>query len=176
MSRLDSHIRQSIAKRDSINLAASWLTGADGVLVEFGLGTGRSYSHLRERFPGREVFCFDRRDVCHPRSRPPADHLYLGEFDAVLADTALHCRFTGRVILAHLDVGRGDSEDERLPEFVLAHIHPWLTPGAVVLSDQDLSLERGWRLLRVDTTGAVEHADRYYVYRRQVSPSGDTPG
>jgi len=37
MSRLDSHIRQKIAQRDSINLAAQWLAGAHGVILEFGL-------------------------------------------------------------------------------------------------------------------------------------------
>jgi hypothetical protein len=38
----------------------------------------------------------------------------------------------------------------------------------VVLSDQDLTLEPAWQLERVDTTGQVEHADRYYVYRRRA--------
>lgn len=166
MSRLDSHIRQKLAQRDSIDLAARWLDGADGWIVEFGLGTGRSYSHLCERFPGREVFCFDRRDITHPRSRPPADHLILGEFADVLGDPTLQLRFVGRVILLHLDLGYGGPEDETLPEFLVASVHRWLTPAAVVLSDQDLSLQSHWRLEPVDTRGQVQHAERYFVYRR----------
>ena len=168
MSRLDSHIHQKIAQRDSINLAARWLAGEEGVIVEFGLSTGRSYSHLTERFPGQEIFCFDRLDKTHPRSQAPADHLYLGEFTDVLADPTVHARFAGRVILVHIDIGSGGPEDDVAPELVMDRIHPWLKPRAVVLSDQDLTLEPAWQLERVDTTGLVEHADRYYVYRRRA--------
>lgn len=170
MSRLDSHIRQKVAQRDVINLAARWLEGEDGLIAEFGLATGRSYSHLLERFPRHEVFCFDRRDVTHPRSRPPADHLVLGEFADVLRDPTLHARFAGRVILLHLDLGTGGPEDETEPELVMDATHRWLKPGAVVLSDQDLTLEPAWQLARVDTLGSVQHADRYYVYRRPGGP------
>jgi len=167
MSRLDSHIRQKIAQRDTIDLAARWLAGEEGVIVEFGLATGRSYSHLVERFPGREVFCFDRRDVTHPRSRPPADRFYVGELVDVLAGPAVHARLTGRVILLHLDLGSGGPEDDEVPEFVLRRVHGWLRPRALVLSDQDLTLEPPWRLERVDTSGPVQHAERYHVYRRR---------
>jgi hypothetical protein len=166
MSRLDSHIRQKIAQRDTIDLAARRLAGEEGVLAEFGLGTGRSYSHLVERFPGREVFCFDRRDVAHPRSRPPADHFHVGELAEVLARPALHARLAGRVILVHLDLGAGGPEDDVLPELVMSRVHAWLRPRALVLSDQDLTLEPVWRLERVDTAGEVGHAERYHLYRR----------
>ena len=167
MSHLDSHIRQKIAQRDAINLAARWLADRDGLIVEFGLGNGRSYSHLVERFPGREVFCFDRRDAAHPRSRPPADHFYPGEFAEMLADRRVHARFAGRVIFLHVDVGCGGPEDDVLPELIVERTHGWLVPGAVVLSDQDLTLAPALRLEQVDTRGEVEHAERYHVYRRR---------
>jgi hypothetical protein len=167
MSRLDSHIRQRIAQRDSIDLAAQWLAGEPGVILEFGLGTGRSYSHLRERFPRHEIFCFDRLDRAHAGSRPSADHLVLGEFPQVLADPAHHTRFSGRVILAHIDIGSGIPEDDVLPELILDQIHGWLRPGAIVLSDLDLSLEPPWRLEPVGAAGSVEHGAGYYVYRRR---------
>jgi hypothetical protein len=167
VSRLDSHIRQKLAQRDSLDLAAGWLAREPGVVVEFGLGTGRSYSHLCERFPGREVYAFDRRDVVHPRSRPPADRLILGELASVLGDPALHARFAGRVVLCHLDLGSGGPEDQALPAAVLARVHGWLRPGALVLSDQPLALDPAWRLEPVDTRALVEHAERYHVYRRR---------
>ncbi|MBI3003031.1 MAG: hypothetical protein HYY54_05340 [candidate division NC10 bacterium] len=169
MSRLDSHIHQKIAQRDSINLAARWLGETEGVIVEFGLSTGRSFSHLRERFPGREIFCFDRLDKSLPQSCPPAGYLFLGEFTGLLADPAVHARFAGRVILAHIDIGCGGPEDEVMPEFVMDRIHRWLKPGAIVLSDQDLTLAPAWQLERLDTTAEVEHADRYYSYRRRAT-------
>jgi len=143
VSRLDSHIRQKIAQRDSIDLAARWLADLPGVVVEFGLGTGRSYSHLVERFPGREVFCFDRRDVTHPRSRPPAEHLFLGELADLLGDPAIHARLAGRVALAHLDLGSGGPEDElvisgggaRNPALV-ERLAARVRPRPIVLFDQ----------------------------------------
>lgn len=169
MSRLDSHIHQKIAQRDSINLAARWLGEEEGVIVEFGLSTGRSFTHLRERFPGREIFCFDRLDKSLPQSHPPAGHLFLGEFTDLLADPAVHARFAGRVILAHIDIGCGGPEDDVMPEFVMDRTHRWLKPGAIVLSDQDLTLAPAWQLERLDTTGEVQHADRYYCYRRRAT-------
>ena len=168
MSRLDSHIRGKIAQRDSLNLAVRLLAGAEGVIVEFGLGQGRSYSHLRTCFPDHEIVCFDRRNAAHPQSQPPAGHLVLGELVTVLADPALHVRFHGCVILAHLDLGCGGPEDEDVPEFVVGRIHGWLKPAALVLSDQALTLEPAWRLERVETGREVQHAERYHVYRRRA--------
>jgi hypothetical protein len=54
-----------------------------------------------------------------------------------------------------------------MPELILDRIHRWLKPGALVLSDQELSLEPAWQLNRVDTTGQVEHSERCFVYRRR---------
>jgi trans-aconitate methyltransferase len=74
MSQLDFHIEQKIAQRDSIDLAARRLAGRPGWIVEFGLGRGRSYSHLVARFPDREIYCFDREHArpilagAHPSS------------------------------------------------------------------------------------------------------------
>lgn len=176
MSRLDLHIEQKIAQRDCIRLAAQWLADARGVIAEFGLGSGRSYSHLREHFPAHDVFCFDRLDKSHPDSRPPASRLYLGEFAEVLADPAVQARFHGQVILLHLDIGSGGPQDAVLPEQVMAAVSPWLRPGAVVLSDLDLTLEPTWCLDPIDLRGRVPHAERYHVYRRRPGAApGDAP-
>jgi hypothetical protein len=166
MSHLDDHIRQKVAQRDSINLAARLVSGREGIIVEFGLGLGRSHSHLAERCPGREIYCFDRMNKTHPRSEPPADHMILGEFTELLQDPALLARFRGRVILAHLDIGCGGPSDDWLPELIADRIRGWLLPGAVVLSDQDLTLEPAWRLEALDTRDEVQHADLFHVYRR----------
>jgi hypothetical protein len=166
MSRLDAHIAQKIAQRDGLDFAARRLAGRGGVIVEFGLGKGRSYSHLVERFPGREVFCFDRRDATHPGWGPPPDHLYLGEFADVLEDPAVHAAFAGRVLLAHLDLAFGESRDTRVHEFVVERIHPWLAPGGLLLSDRPLALRPGWGLARLQTAGHVAHAERVPVYER----------
>ena len=56
MSQLDFHIEQKIAQRDSIDLAARRLAGRPGWVVEFGLGRGRTYSHIGAGFPDREYY------------------------------------------------------------------------------------------------------------------------
>jgi hypothetical protein len=166
LSRLDFHIRPKIAQRDSLDLAAAWLGETPGVIVEFGFGAGRSYSHLLARFPGRDVVCFDRADKAHVLFRPPTDRLIVGEFAGVLDDPAIHARFTGRVVLLHVDVGSGGPEDEVVPEFILSRVHPWLRPRAVVVSDQHLTLDPAWDLVPVDTSGRVAYAELFHVYRR----------
>jgi hypothetical protein len=166
MSRLDSHIRQKIAQRDTIDLAAERLADRPGVVLEFGLGQGRSYSHLMERFPRHEVVCFDRRDVTPPGWGPPPERLVVGELEEVLADPAVQERFAGRVFLAHLDLGSGVLEDTRVHHLVAGRIHAWLAPGAWLLSDRPLTLDPDWRLRPLDTTDRVSHAERYFAYER----------
>jgi hypothetical protein len=166
MSRLDSHIRQKIAQRDTINLAADRLGGRPGVVLEFGLGQGRSYSHLVERFPRHEVFCFDRRDVTPAGWGPPPERLVLGELETVLADPDVRGHFTGRVLLAHLDLGSGVLEDTRIHHVVAGRIHDWLAPGAWFLSDRPLTPDPAWRLHPLDTRDRVVHAERYFAYER----------
>jgi hypothetical protein len=169
MSRLEFHIAQKIAQRDAIDRAAEHVVGLDGAIVEFGLGQGRSYSHLVARFPGREVFCFDRQDATPPGWAPPADHLYLGELHDVLRDPALHDRFAGRVVVAHLDLARGDSPDSRVHHFVVGQVHGWLRGGGFVLSDRPLQLEPSWGLepLAAGEESWPPDRPRFYSYRRR---------
>ena len=169
MSRLDSHIRQKIAQRDTLNLAAERLGRRGGDIVEFGLGHGRSYSHLAERFPEHAVYCFDRRDVTPPGWGPPPERLVLGELGEVLGDPAVHARFAGRVILAHMDLASGPDDDARLHHFVVGRVVAWLAPGGWLLSDRALTLDPAWRLEPVDTAVRVQHPDRYYAYEHRVT-------
>ena len=57
-------------------------------------------------------------------------------------------------------------EDEVVPEFILSRVHAWLRPGAVVVSDQHLTLDPAWDLTPVDTRESVAYADLFHVYRR----------
>jgi len=163
MSRLDSHIRRMIAQRDTIDLAAERLAQRPGMILEFGLGQGRSYSHLVERFAGHEIVCFDRRDAALRGWGPPPDRLIAGELETVLADPAVRTRFAGRVLLAHLDLGSG-VEDPTIHRLVAACIHDWLLPGAWLLSDLALHPDPAWQLRQVHTRDRVSHADRYFAY------------
>jgi trans-aconitate methyltransferase len=167
MSRLDFHIEQKIAQRDSIDLAARRLAGRPGWVVEFGLGRGRSYSHLAARFPDREIYCFDREHATNPGWGPPPERVILGDLPAVLADSAVQGRFRGQVILAHLDLAWGDSTDTRLHRLVIDRMRDWLRPGAWILSDRAVALEPGWDLVPLPAAGEVGYAHQFHRYERR---------
>src|SRR5713101_3249826 len=107
MSRLDSFIRRLEAQRACLDRAAELIGGLDGVVLELGLGNGRTYDHLRALFPHREIYVCERRVAAHPDCVPPPERLILGDMRVTL--TAARDRLGGRVALAHLDVGTGDA-------------------------------------------------------------------
>jgi trans-aconitate methyltransferase len=167
MSRLDFHIEQKIAQRDSIDLAARALADRPGWILEFGLGRGRSYSHLVERFPDREIYCFDREHATYSADGPPPERVLVGDLATVLADPAVQARFRNRVILAHLDLAWGDSTDARLHRLVVERSRDWLLPGAWILSDRPVPLEPAWKLVPVPAPDGVGHAHRFHRYQHQ---------
>jgi hypothetical protein len=135
MSRLDSFIRRLEAQRACLDAAAAMTQGLDGVVLEFGLGNGRTYDHLRAICPKREIFVFDRQVAAHPDCIPPKDHMFVGDF----ADTlplALQ-RLGPAAILAHADLGSGDkAASEALAQIVTPRIRALMRPGGVLVSDQ----------------------------------------
>ena len=139
MSRLDSFIRRLEAQRACLNEAARLIASHPGVVFELGLGNGRTYDHLREQLPGRRVLVFDRQIATHPDSTPPAEDLFIGDLRETLPQAAR--LFAGQVILAHCDTGSGDAlATAALAAFLSQALLPALAPGALVLSDQPLSL------------------------------------
>ena len=170
MSRLDFHIEQKIAQRDSIDVAARELADRPGWIVEFGLGRGRSYSHLAERFPEREIYAFDRELATNPGWGPPPERVVVGDLATVLADPAVQARFRNRVILAHLDLAWGDSTDTRLHRLVVERSRAWLLPGAFVLSDRAVPLDPAWGLVPILAPDGVGHAHRFHRYRSPPAP------
>ena len=84
MSRLDSFIRRLQAQRACLEMAAGLIDGVAGPVLEFGLGNGRTYDHLREVLPAREIYVFDRQIAAHPDCIPDDEHMFLGELHDTL--------------------------------------------------------------------------------------------
>ena len=140
MSRLDSVIRRLEAQRACLRRGAELIRELPGPVLELGLGNGRTYDHLRETLPDREIFVFEREVAADPDCVPDAAHLLLGDIRETLP--AAVARFGPRVALVHSDMGTGDSElNRRLAGFLAARLPGLLRPGGVVISDQDMSLE-----------------------------------
>ena len=158
MSRLDSMIRRLEAQRDGIAWAAELIGGVDGDILEVGLGNGRTYDHLRETFPEREIWVVERSPNAHPSSTPPEDRLLAMEADAAL--TRLQ-REGVKVALAHYDLGVGVADADRpLAVGLSPLISDLLAPGAVVLANNPL---KGLTLMDGPASVAPE---RYFFYRK----------
>jgi len=135
VSRLDSFIRRLEAQRACLDRAAGLVRALDGVVLELGLGNGRTYDHLRELFPDRAIFVCERQVAAHPDCIPPADLLLLGDMRDTLP--AVRGRLEARVVLAHLDAGTGEAAANRaLTAALRPMIVPLLCPGGVLVSDQ----------------------------------------
>ena len=136
-SRLDQFIRRIKAQRACLNMAAQLVAGMDGPILELGLGNGRTYDHLRELFPGRDIYVFERDVSAHPDCIPDAAHLVHGEFkDTVPSALA---RIGAPAALIHGDIGSADmSRDAELAAWLGPVLRPLARLGAVILSDREL--------------------------------------
>jgi S-adenosyl-L-methionine methyltransferase len=138
MSRLDSFIRRLEAQRACLGYAAAQVRAIAGPVLELGLGNGRTYDHLRELLPEREIFVFEREVNAHPDCIPDAAHLFLGDVRATLPQAQR--RLPGPAALAHLDVGSGDAaQNAALAAWLGGALPPLLARGAWVVSDQALA-------------------------------------
>ncbi len=160
MSRLDSFIRRLEAQRACLDLAAEAVGGLDGSVLELGLGNGRTYDHLRQRLPEREIIVFEREVRAHPDCIPDDDHLVLGSIEETLPAFAV--RAPGQAVLVHSDIGTGDAERNRALAAWLAKTLPsLLRPGAWVAADQAL-IAPG--LVGQPLPAGIAE-DRYFLYR-----------
>ncbi len=161
MSRLDSFIRRLEAQRACLGLAVELVHGIGGAVLELGLGNGRTYDHLRQLCPDREIFVCDRRLAAHPGCIPPAEFLLLGDMRESLP--AARARLGGRVALAHLDPGTGDvAASAALATALAPLIPPLLCRGAVLVSEPALASPE---LCPLPLPAGVA-AGRYHLYRR----------
>jgi len=161
VSRLDSFIRRLEAQRACLDRAAELIGGVAGAVLELGLGNGRTYDHLRELFPERDIYVCERRVAAHPDCIPPDDRLLLGDmFDTLPKARA---RLEGRVALAHFDAGTGEAAANlRLAAGLRPLILPLLRAGAVLATQQAMD---GADLEALALPAGVAEG-RYHLYRR----------
>ena len=161
MSRLDSAIRRLQAQRACLNTAAEATAQVPGAVFELGLGNGRTYDHLRERCPKREIFVFERQVAAHPDCVPDDAHLFLGDVLETLPQAAE--RFAGAVALLHADIGTGDADrNARLAASIQPYLHRLLAPGGVAVTDQELPWPEAEPLALPDGVAP----GRYFLYRQ----------
>lgn len=163
MSRLDVFIARMTAQKAFLEQVAPQIADIDGPVLELGLGNGRTFDHLRELLPGREIFVFDRSVTAHPASIPDGEHIIIGE----IRDTLPFCgpRVKRKAALIHCDLGSGD------PTADLAKAH-WLAPmiaghtapGGFVATGIELALSGFDELPR----SREAETGRYWLYRKRT--------
>jgi S-adenosyl-L-methionine methyltransferase len=159
MSRLDSFIRRLTAQRDILDAIIGLVGKVEGPVLEFGLGNGRTYDHLREHFPGRRIVAFDWEVRSYSASTPPAGDMVTGN----IRDTGQ--AFLGiDAALAHADIGTGHDEIDAvtltwLPQLMAGVlVHHGIAVSGLPLDHPDLSplaLPEGIK------------EGRYFLYRRK---------
>jgi S-adenosyl-L-methionine methyltransferase len=159
MSRLDSFIRRMEAQRAIIAHVRQRIRGLDGPVIEFGLGHGRTYDHLRETFPERRIIVLDFEAKAEHGPLPPPEDLLLGD----IRETGQSLAGIGAAFL-HSDIGAGDAGDAAetaawLPRLVSM----LLASGGLALADAPLCHEE---LMPLSLPYDIE-AGRYYLYRRR---------
>ncbi|MDJ0934748.1 MAG: class I SAM-dependent methyltransferase [Kiloniellales bacterium] len=155
MSRLESHIRRCQAQCACIERAAELMSELPGPVLELGLGNGRTYSHIREHLPDREIYVFDRQIAAHPDCIPDDDHIFLGEITETLPQAVK--RFAGTIPLVHVDLG---------PEVVreiAAQIPKLLSPGGIAATQAEAKTAG---LVPLELPEGVAPG-RYFLYRAE---------
>ncbi|MGI9304349.1 MAG: class I SAM-dependent methyltransferase [Gammaproteobacteria bacterium] len=159
LSRLDSFVRRLQAQKACLEQAAVLIQTVSGPVLELGLGNGRTYDHLRELLPDREIFVFERRVSAHAACIPDEAHLILGDVSDTLP--AAGERIATPAALAHIDCGTDDAERNAALALEIAHkLAPLMGRGGVVVSDQRMS-HQDWEPLALPE-GVAE--GRYYMY------------
>jgi hypothetical protein len=160
MSRLDSFIARMQAQRDCLNFLRPAVDRLPGPILEVGLGNGRTYDHLRDLFPGRDIYVFERQVAAHPDCIPPDDRLFLGEARDALPRAARALGATAALI--HTDLGTGDhAANMAMATWLGPALDALAGPGGYVLANQALSVPR-WQL-QPEPPGVPK--GRYYLYQ-----------
>jgi hypothetical protein len=159
-TRLDDFISRISAQRDILNSIAERRPELpNGPILEIGLGNGRTYSHLRARFPDLRIIAFDHENGAHGSCRPD-------DADVVLGDIKETCMsYTGTAAaVAHADIGTGYPEkDAIIRQWLPSRIVAVLARGGFAVSGLELKHPE---LEEIPPPPSVEKG-RYFLYRRR---------
>ncbi len=140
MSRLDAFINRMVSQRACLNFAAEQTRDMPGPVLELGLGNGRTYHHMVEIMPGRDVYVFERAIASHPKSTPPDEMLIMGDVHETLPQ-ALE-RFGPTASLIHADLGgHNPAKNDAFARAVSPLIEPLLAKGGLMVASDRMYFE-----------------------------------
>lgn len=133
MSRLDLFIDRMVSQRACLNYAAARTANLKGPVFELGLGNGRTYHHMCEIMPQRDIYVFERAIASHPDSTPPDDRVLLGDVFETLPQALETFGATARLIHADLG-GHNAQKNDTFARKVSPLIEPLLAQGGLMVS------------------------------------------
>tara|TARA_R110000787_G_scaffold151881_1_gene265577 strand:+ start:65 stop:550 length:486 start_codon:yes stop_codon:yes gene_type:complete len=137
MSRLDIFINRMVSQRACLNHAAALTAQMDGPVFELGLGNGRTYHHMVEIMPDREIYVFERAVASNPDSTPPDDRLMLGDVHDTLP--AALTRFGPTASLIHADLGGHNlAKNDAFARAISPLVEPLLAKGGLMVSSDKM--------------------------------------
>jgi hypothetical protein len=144
-SRLERMIARLVAQRAWLDRAAALIEGTPGIVLEIGLGKGRTWDHLRTILPGRDIYAFDRALHAPAACTPSVDHLFLGDFRDTLPLTRE--RFGPTAALAHADFGSEEAaHDAEQARWLGPLLDGLMREGGIVIADRPFEVP-GWHPL-----------------------------
>ncbi|MGA9252639.1 MAG: class I SAM-dependent methyltransferase [Roseobacter sp.] len=161
MSRLDLFIDRMVSQRACLNHAAALTKDITGPVFELGLGNGRTYHHMCEIVPKRDIYVFERAIASHPDSTPPEDRVLLGDVFETLPQALETFGATARLI--HADLGGHNAEkNDIFARKVSPLIEPLLAQGGLMVSSDRMYFDT---LQEIDLPeDAVQ--GRCFIYKR----------
>jgi hypothetical protein len=164
-SRTLSRLELTLFRLQAQHACLGWLFGAiagePGVVLELGLGHGRTFDHMRRHLPDREIYVFDRENAAYTDCQPDPRYLVLGEIEQTLQ--SLQGSLGGRAILANSDIGSFDPARSAANAAMMSRVlPPMMAPGGFVMSDRPLVME-GFNELPLPPLAPEGH---YFLYRR----------
>lgn len=141
MSRLDIFINRMVSQRACLNAAAEQTSTMAGPVFELGLGNGRTYHHMVEIMPDREIYVFERAVASNPDSTPPDDMLLLGDVHQTLPRAL--ARFGPTASLIHADLGGHNLEkNDAFARAISPLIEPILAKGGLMVSSDRMYFDQ----------------------------------
>jgi hypothetical protein len=157
VSRLDRNLIRLRAQKHFLERAAELVAQVPGPVLEIGLGSGRTYDHLRHCLPNRPIYVFDTEPPGASAVAPAAKHFVLGD----IQDTLPGARdwLPGPAALIHSDVGSHDQRANlRLNEFIAGWLPELMSPRGIFVCNTPIP-----RLQRLED-GPGDLKDAYHMY------------
>ncbi len=167
MSRLDDLVRRMQTQRSVLNRAIQKVReeNVSGTVIELGLGSGRTFDHLRENFPQREIMTFDWEMEATKDCVPLKQQFVKGEIQKTFPKFVVGKESS--CALLHIDIGTKDrTRDKDLYASLTEKIVAILCAGGYVVSDRELF--SSW-LEPLDTSQDQLEGWPYFFYRKKTN-------